>query len=121
MNPPNGCETFNVGEGGLPQGPNDDGGRSYIPPSLVQATILVQWDELGLEEMLSEEERSGSGLQGAARAQHSVQRQVTVGLQAWLTGSSESEASEFSTDVTDTRRVQTRVMQRSGPVMAAPA
>ena len=75
---------------------------------------VLQWNELGLEEMSSADEQSGSDLDSGASSGESGSDPVTEVSPGdmWLTDSSESVASEFSTDVSDTRRVRARVAQQ---------
>ena len=79
---------------------------------------LLQWDELGLEEMFFAGERSGSDVDSGASSSDQTSGRgssTAIGTEdgdSWLTDSSGSEASEFGTDVSDTRRVRARVMQQ---------
>ena len=98
-----------------------EAGRQQHPnngSALPKRRRLQQWDELGLEEISSKEGRSGSDVEpGAPSSDLSSGGGLSTALgtedsDSWLTNSSESGASKFSTDVSDTRRVQARVLQQ---------
>ena len=102
-------------------------GRQQHPnngSSLPKRPRVLQWDELGLEEISSMGEQTGSEVDSGASSDEPMSgddlgADVSTGdSEAWLTDSSGSGASEFSTDVSDTQRVRARVMQQPSQAVA---